>query len=167
MLVNALEGRALPVYGDGRNVRDWLFVDDHCRAVESVVLRGRVGETYNVGGRNEWTNIDVVQLLCRLVDEAFAADATLRRRFPHAPPVRRGKTAALITYVKDRPGHDRRYAIDASRIERDLGFSPSESFESGLRRTVAWYLQNEPWWRGVMDGSYRNWVERQYGGAAS
>jgi dTDP-glucose 4,6-dehydratase len=167
MLVNALEGRALPVYGDGRQVRDWLFVDDHCRAVESVILRGRVGETYNVGGRNEWTNIDVVHLLCGLVDEAFTADAALCHRFPQAPPARRGQTAQLIAYVKDRPGHDRRYAIDASRIERDLGFSPSESLESGLRRTVSWYLQNEPWWRGVMDGSYRNWIERQYGGAAS
>jgi dTDP-glucose 4,6-dehydratase len=167
MLVNALEGRALPVYGDGRNVRDWLFVDDHCRAVEAVILRGRVGETYNVGGGNEWTNIDVVRLLCGLVDQAFKAEPTLADRFPHALPARGAKTTELITFVKDRPGHDRRYAIDATKIERDLSFSPSESFQSGLERTVNWYLQNEPWWRGVMDGSYRNWIERHYRGAAT
>ena len=162
MLVNALDGRALPVYGDGLNVRDWLYVEDHCLAVELVMTRGRVGETYNVGGRNEWRNIDIVRLLCRLVDEALLADPSLCRRFPSAPAARGGKTESLVTLVKDRPGHDRRYAIDAGKIERELGFVPRESFETGIRKTVAWFLANEPWWRGVMDGSYRQWMRRWY-----
>ena len=163
MLVNELQGKLLPVYGAGLNVRDWLFVEDHCRAVEQVLVAGRVGETYNVGGRNEWRNVDVVRLLCRLVDEAFAADPTLARRFPRAPAALAKPTAELMTFVPDRPGHDHRYAIDASKIERELGFCPVESFETGIRKTLAWYLAHEPWWRGVMDGSYREWVQRQYG----
>ncbi len=166
MLVNALEGRPLPLYGDGLNVRDWLYVEDHCRAIELIVTRGRLGETYNVGGRNEWTNIDIVRLLCRLVDEAFAADRTMRGRFPSAPAAKGRKTESLVTFVADRPGHDRRYAIDASKVERELGFVPGESFETGIRKTIAWYLANESWWRSVMDGSYREWVRRQYGGQA-
>jgi dTDP-glucose 4,6-dehydratase len=163
MLVNALEGRPLPVYGDGLNVRDWLYVEDHCRAVELVVTKGMLGESYNVGGRNEWKNIDIVRLLCRLVDEAFATDQALVRRFPGAPAAQGRKTDTLVTFVKDRPGHDRRYAIDAAKIERDLGFVPRESFETGIRKTITWYLANEEWWRGVMDGSYRDWVRRWYG----
>jgi dTDP-glucose 4,6-dehydratase len=154
MLVNALDGKPLPVYGDGLNVRDWLYVEDHCRAVECVILNGRVGETYNVGGRNEWKNIDVVRLLCRLVDQAFRDDAALAKRFPRCPAAAGRETAALITPVPDRPGHDRRYAIDASKIERELGFCPLESFDSGIRKTLAWYLTNEPWWRAVLDRSY-------------
>ena len=162
MLVHALEGKPLPLYGDGRNVRDWLYVEDHCRAVELVLLRGRVGETYNVGGRNEWANLDIVHLLCRMVDEAFAASAELRGRFPACPAARGEPTAALIAFVPDRPGHDRRYAVDAGKVETELGFLPRETFESGLGRTLAWYLEHEPWWRGVMDGSYREWIRRQY-----
>ncbi len=153
MLVNALAGTALPIYGDGLNVRDWLYVGDHCRAIDKILESGQVGAVYNVGGRNEWTNIDVVRLLCRLIDTAFADDEDLAVRFPDAPPAQGRETATLIAYVRDRPGHDRRYAIDAGRIERELGFRPSESFESGLARTVAWYLANEPWWRAVMDGA--------------
>jgi dTDP-glucose 4,6-dehydratase len=164
MLVNALEGRSLPVYGDGLNVRDWLYVEDHCRAVALVATKGRPGETYNVGGRNEWTNIEIVRLLCRLVDEAFAADRALATRFPSAPAAKGGKSESLVTFVQDRPGHDRRYAIDATKVERDLGFVPRESFESGIRKTISWYLGNEAWWRGVMDGSYREWVQQWYGG---
>jgi dTDP-glucose 4,6-dehydratase len=163
MLVNALEGKQLPIYGDGQNVRDWLYVEDHSRAVERVILDGQVGATYNVGGRNEWTNLEIVRLLCRLVDEAMASDAELRRRFPRCPAGPGKSAASLITFVRDRPGHDRRYAINASRIEQELGFCPVESFESGIRKTLAWYLANEPWWRAVMDGSYREWIERQYG----
>jgi dTDP-glucose 4,6-dehydratase len=166
MLVNALEGKPLPVYGDGLNVRDWLYVEDHCRAVEQVLLRGEVGETYNVGGRNEWTNIEVVRLLCRLLDEAFAGDGELAGRFPAARPSTGGSSAELITYVRDRPGHDRRYAIDGTKIERELGFIPTESFETGFRKTIQWYLGNEPWWRSVMDGSYRSWVRKHYKEAA-
>ena len=162
MLVNLLDGKSLPLYGDGLNVRDWLYVEDHCRAIDCVIRKGRVGETYNVGGRNEWTNLDIVRLLCRLVDEAFIADHGLRARFPQSPAASGRLSEQSITFVKDRPGHDRRYAIDASKIERELGFVPRESFESGIRKTIRWYLENEPWWRSVMDGSYRSWVTRQY-----
>jgi dTDP-glucose 4,6-dehydratase len=155
----------LPVYGDGLNVRDWLYVEDHCRAIEEVLLRGRVGQTYNVGGRNECTNLDVVRMVCGLVDAAFAADPALARRFPGAPPASGQESAKLIRFVPDRPGHDRRYAIDARKIERELGFSSTTTLEEGLRRTVAWYLSNEPWWRAVMDGSYRTWMRTWYGEA--
>jgi dTDP-glucose 4,6-dehydratase len=167
MLVNALEGKPLPVYGDGQNVRDWLYVGDHCRAIERILEAGRIGETYNVGGRNEWRNLDIVRLLCRLVDAAFAAEPELPRRFPTAPASRGLATDSLITFVPDRPGHDRRYAIDSTKIEAELGFTPQETFESGIRRTLAWYLAHEEWWRGVMDGSYREWMRRHYQGAAS
>jgi dTDP-glucose 4,6-dehydratase len=167
MLVNALEGRALPVYGDGLNVRDWLYVEDHCRALERVLIDGAPGETYNVGGRNEWRNIDIVRLLCRLVDETVGADPALAARFPHCPASRDQATETLVTFVKDRAGHDRRYAIDCRKIERELGFVPAESFESGIRRTLAWYLAHEAWWRGVMDGSYRAWLARNYEGAVA
>ena len=165
MLVNALLGKPLPIYGDGLNVRDWLYVEDHCRAVERVLLAGQLGETYNVGGRNEWPNIEIVRLLCQLVDEAVDADPNLSARFPSCPASSGRETASLMTFVKDRPGHDRRYAIDAGRIERELDFTPAETFETGIRKTLAWYLGNEPWWRRVMDGSYRAWLERQYSAA--
>jgi dTDP-glucose 4,6-dehydratase len=163
MLVNLLDGKPLPVYGDGLNVRDWLYVEDHCRAIARVLEAGGVGETYNVGGRNEWKNIDIVRLLCRLIDEAFRADSTLAHRFARSPAARGRSGEELISFVKDRPGHDRRYAMDATKIERDLGVCPQESFESGLRKTVAWYLANEAWWRSVMDGSYVAWMETNYG----
>ncbi|GAB4294459.1 MAG: dTDP-glucose 4,6-dehydratase [Thiohalomonadaceae bacterium] len=155
MLVNALQGTPLPVYGDGRNVRDWLYVDDHCRGIELVIEKGRRGETYNIGGNNEWRNIDIVQLLCRLLDERFAADTELRGRFPQAPAASGRSTAELITYVTDRPGHDRRYAINADKARKELGYAPQETFESGIRKTLAWYLDNEAWWRGILAGSYR------------
>ena len=167
MLVNILEGRSLPVYGDGLNTRDWLYVDDHCRAVERVLLNGTAGETYNVGGRNEWKNIDIVRLLCRLVDQAFAVDPQLRQRFPASPAASGNASQTLIVFVEDRPGHDRRYAIDAGKIQQELGFVPQESFESGIRKTLSWYLENESWWRAVMDGSYRDWMLRQYGTSVS
>ena len=162
MLVHALEGKPLPVYGDGGNVRDWLYVEDHCRAIERVLLGGHVGETYNVGGGSERQNIDIVHLLCDLVDERFASDADVRQRFPAAPAARGGRTRELIHFVADRPGHDRRYAIDTGKIERELGFRPAETFETGIRKTLGWYLANETWWRSVMDGSYRDWLRRQY-----
>ncbi len=150
MIHNALAGKALPVYGDGLNVRDWLYVDDHCEAIREVLARGRPGETYNVGGRSEQRNIDVVNTLCALLDALHPSSPVT----PHAK---------LIEYVKDRPGHDRRYAIDCSKIEGELGWTPRESFESGLRKTVQWYLDNQAWVRGVATGEYRKWVERQYG----
>lgn len=143
MILNALEGKPLPVYGDGMQIRDWLFVEDHARALYKVVTEGRVGETYNIGGHNEKANIDVVKTLCALLEE-------------YRPNKPAGVDAyeSLITYVKDRPGHDVRYAIDASKIERELGWRPEETFESGIRKTVEWYLSNQAWWSRVLDGSY-------------
>ena len=142
MILSALEGKPLPVYGDGANIRDWLYVEDHCRAIETVLDSGRPGEVYNVGGHNEQKNIDVVHTVCALLNEL-------------APNARIGDYAQLITFVTDRPGHDRRYAIDAGKIERELGWRPAESFESGLRKTVAWYLANREWCERVTSGAYR------------
>jgi dTDP-glucose 4,6-dehydratase len=155
MLVQLLEGGPLQVYGDGENVRDWLFVEDHCRAIDRIITAGTAGQTYNVGGRNQWRNIDLVRLLCSLVDEAFAGDPRLARTFPRSPATSGRSAETLITLVADRPGHDRRYALDSSKIERELGFCPRESFETGIRKTVRWYLANPAWWRAVLDGTYR------------
>jgi dTDP-glucose 4,6-dehydratase len=142
MIINALTGKALPVYGKGENVRDWLHVEDHARALVTVLTRGRVGETYNVGGDSERRNIDVVGTICDLLDE-------LRPR-PGG-----GSRRDLITYVTDRPGHDLRYAVDASKIDRELGWRPQESFTSGLRKTVEWYLDHADWWQGILDRRYQ------------
>jgi dTDP-glucose 4,6-dehydratase len=150
MILNARDGKALPVYGDGKNVRDWLYVEDHCRAIATVLDHGKIGETYNIGGWNEKPNIEIVHAVCDLVDEMSSRRATRRRE--------------LITFVKDRPGHDRRYAIDARKIERELGWKPKETFETGLRKTVRWYLENEAWVRGVTSGNYRAWIATHYSG---
>ncbi len=163
VVVNILTNRPLPIYGDGQNIRDWLYVDDHCRGIDLVLKKGVVGGVYNIGGNNEWTNIDIVRLICGLMDEQFAVDEGLKARFPDAPQVRGLKAASLITHVKDRLGHDRRYAIDAAKCRAELGYVPRESFATGIRRTIAWMLDNEPWWRAVMDGSYRDWLDRHYG----
>ncbi len=149
MILNALDGKPLPVYGDGCNVRDWLFVEDHCSAIRAVLDRGRVGETYNVGGNSERKNIDVVTTICDLVDELSPNPAIGSRR-------------KLITYVADRPGHDRRYAIDATKIGREIGWSPAQQFETGLRKTVAWYLKNSAWIANVRTGAYKDWIRRNY-----
>jgi dTDP-glucose 4,6-dehydratase len=162
VIVNILHGKPLPIYGDGMNVRDWLHVDDHCRAIELVLERGVPGEVYNVGGNNERPNLEIVRALCAAVDARVAADDSLRRRFPATPAANGREATSLITFVKDRPGHDRRYAIDAAKARRELGYEPKETFASGFARTVDWYLREEAWWRGVMDGSYRTWIERNY-----
>src|ERR1041384_2074386 len=167
LLINALTGKPLPIYGDGLNVRDWLFVEDHCRAIEAILERGTVGETYSVGGAAELPNLQLVALLSRLLDEAFKLDPALSDAFPAGPPARGVPTESLVTFVADRIGHDRRYAVDGAKIARELGFRPTESVESGLRRTIAWYLKEEAWWRAVMDGSYRAWISTQYGGGAA
>jgi len=149
-LTNILRGRSLPIYGDGRNIRDWLFVEDHCRGIELVLEGGRLGETYNIGGNNEWANIDIVRLLCERIDERFARRPELAERFPDAPPAASGRSEELIEFVADRAGHDRRYAIDASKISRELGYQPTHSFESGIDVTIDWYLDNEAWWRPLL-----------------
>jgi len=151
MILNARAGRPLPVYGDGKNVRDWLYVGDHCEAIRTVLERGTVGETYNVGGRSEQPNIEIVETVCAILDELCPNDPAM----PHRQ---------LITFVKDRPGHDRRYAIDARKIERELGWRPRETFETGIRKTVRWYLEHEDWVRAVTSGAYRQWVETHYSG---
>ncbi|MBR9846555.1 MAG: dTDP-glucose 4,6-dehydratase [Algicola sp.] len=143
MILNALDGKALPVYGDGMQIRDWLFVEDHARALYKVVTEGVVGETYNIGGHNEKANIEVVKTICTLLEELVPNKPTGVEKY-----------SDLITYVADRPGHDVRYAIDASKIERELGWKPEETFESGIRKTVEWYLNNKEWWSRVLDGSY-------------
>jgi len=149
MIVNALAGKSLPVYGDGLQVRDWLYVKDHCSAIRRVLEAGRVGETYNIGGWNEKPNIEIVKTICELLDEL-------------EPRTDKKSYAEQIQYVTDRPGHDRRYAIDASKVERDLGWRPAETFASGIRKTVEWYLNNQSWVENVQTGAYRNWVSKNY-----
>ena len=148
---NALAGKPLPIYGDGQQVRDWLYVQDHCRAIMRVLEAGRVGETYNIGGWNEKPNLDVVRSLCAVLDEL-------------QPRADGQSYAEQITFVKDRPGHDKRYAIDARKIERELGWKPQETFESGIAKTVRWYLDHQDWVQGVTSGNYRQWLSTQYGG---
>lgn len=147
MILNAVDGKALPIYGKGDNIRDWLYVDDHARALRLVLARGKVGEVYNIGGWNEKTNLEVVHAICTILDDLHPQGA------PHA---------RLITYVQDRPGHDHRYAIDASKIARELGWKPMETFESGLRKTVEWYLNSPDWVDNVTSGEYQHWLERNY-----
>jgi len=154
MIHNALAGKPLPVYGDGRQVRDWLHVEDHCMALRAVLAQGRPGQTYNIGGRSERANLEVVHAICRALDAAL----------PRAD----GKPyAELVTHVKDRPGHDRRYAIDDSKIARELAWKPAVGFDEGIAQTVRWYLDNQPWVDSVTSGSYREWIERQYEGLAA
>jgi dTDP-glucose 4,6-dehydratase len=150
---NALAGKPLPIYGDGQQIRDWLYVQDHCAAIRRVLAAGRIGETYNIGGWNEKANLEVVKILCAILDDL-------------KPRTDGQSYAKQITFVPDRPGHDRRYAIDASKIERELGWKPAETFETGIRKTVQWYLANQDWVANVTDGSYRNWIGQQYGSVA-
>ncbi len=162
VLINILHGKALPIYGDGKQIRDWLYVDDHARGIDLIIKKGRLGETYNIGGHNEWTNIDIVNLICKLMDERFAADPQMKEKYPDAPAARGEKANSLITYVKDRPGHDQRYAIDAAKTTAELAYKPVESFETGIDKTISWYLDNEGWWQRILDGSYQEWIEQQY-----
>jgi dTDP-glucose 4,6-dehydratase len=148
VILNAMDGKALPVYGDGQNVRDWLYVEDHCEAIATVLERGTPAETYNIGGWNEKRNLEIVRTICDIVDEILPRSTGSRRD--------------LITFVKDRPGHDRRYAMDARKIERELGWRPKETFETGIRKTVRWYLENEAWVRDVTSGAYRQWIATHY-----
>ena len=149
VILNARAGKPLPLYGDGQNVRDWLFVEDHCAAIRRVLAQGRVGETYNIGGGGEKRNLEIVEAICAILDQSCPDDPVT----PHRN---------LIAFVEDRPGHDRRYAIDARKIEHELGWKPRESFASGIRKTIEWYLQNEEWVKGVTSGAYRKWIATQY-----
>jgi len=148
-ILHAIQGKPIPVYGDGKNVRDWLYVEDHCEAIRIVLAKGRVGETYNLGGRSEKPNLEIVGMICGILDELRPADPVV----PHKK---------LITFVQDRPGHDRRYAMNADKIERELGWRPRETFESGIRKTIEWYLGHEAWIEEVTSGNYRQWIAKQY-----
>lgn len=150
VITNILHDKPLPIYGDGQQIRDWLFVEDHAVGIDLVINKGKVGENYNIGGHNEWANIDIVNLVCELVDDAFASDPTLASRYPLAKQAAKKASKDLITYVTDRPGHDRRYAIDATKSTSELAYKPNESFESGIKKTLEWYLQNEAWWRPLL-----------------
>ena len=162
IILNILGGKPLPVYGDGLQVRDWLHVADHCVAIELAITRGKAGEVYNVGGNSETTNIDIVRRLCGLADEYFAADAELRAEFPASPSARGEAAASLITHVRDRLGHDRRYAIDYRKAARELGYAPSRDLAAGLKSTFEWYLKNTAWWRALLGRDYKEWVAKNY-----
>ena len=161
-LLNTLAGRPLPIYGDGQQVRDWLHVEDHCHGIAAVLERGRIGEVYNIGGGAEMANLAVIDTLCAEVDRLFAAEPALKERFPDAPAAKGLPSASLKSFVTDRPGHDRRYAIDCEKAMRELDYRPRHSFESGLAATIRWYLDHESWWRGGQDGSYRAFMQANY-----
>jgi dTDP-glucose 4,6-dehydratase len=161
-MLNILHGKPLPIYGDGMNVRDWLFVHDHCLAIDLILQGGRLGEVYNVGGGEELPNMTVIDTLCAAFDERFARDTSLAKRFPDSPCAQGKRADSLKTYVKDRPGHDKRYAIDETKIRTELGYRAQHSFKEAMHQTIDWYLANETWWRAVLDGSYRDWIDKNY-----
>ena len=162
ILINILSGKALPVYGDGRQIRDWLHVDDHCRAISLAISKGSPGEVYNVGGNSETTNIDIVRTLCGLLDERLAADPDLRAAFPESPASTGKSSEQLISFVRDRAGHDRRYAIDYRKAQGQLGYAPDRNLSQGLRDTLEWYLANTGWWRPLMGTEYSAWIDKNY-----
>jgi len=154
-IINILHGREVPIYGDGENIRDWLYVEDHARGIERILADGKVGETYNIGGNNEWSNIEIVRLICQLMDKKFADEPSLLLEYSDCPPSSGKLCESLIIFVADRAGHDFRYAIDTTRIREELGYAPFTTFEVGIRKTLDWFLDNPAWWRAVLDGSYR------------
>ena len=162
VITNILESKELPVYGDGKQIRDWLYVDDHARGIDLIMRHGRKGEPYNIGGINEWANIDIVNLVCDLVDKCISESIELQKQYPNAPASQGKSARELITYVKDRLGHDRRYAIDPTKSNNEINYQPNESFNTGIKKTVDWFLTNEPWWRSVMSGEYKDWIKQQY-----
>jgi dTDP-glucose 4,6-dehydratase len=162
VITNILHDKSLPIYGDGQQIRDWLYVEDHAYGIDLVLNKGRIGENYNIGGNNEWANIDIVKEISQLVEQEFRKDNNLAIRFPKALSAIAQNTKSLITYVQDRPGHDRRYAIDATKTNNKLDYEPKESFATGIAKTVQWYLNNESWWQSVMDASYQKWIDEQY-----
>jgi len=161
-IINILNGKPIPVYGNGKNIRDWLYAEDHCRGIEAILKQGRPGHTYNIGGECEETNIEVVETICSILDEIFIESPELLKQYKDTPANNQTNNSTLITYVTDRPGHDWRYAMDISKISSELGFAPVETFESGLRKTVQWYLENPEWWASLLNQSYDDWLEIQY-----
>ncbi|MEQ1494775.1 MAG: GDP-mannose 4,6-dehydratase [Novosphingobium sp.] len=153
-LINALHGKNLPIFGDGQQIRDWLYVDDHCRGIDLILARGNIGETYNIGGRSELPNLEIIDTLCEKIDEAFLKNRGLIKHFPDAPPAKGQPTSSLKKHISDRPGHDRRYAIDEAKICSELGFEPKHGFDIHLSKTVDWYLANKNWWQHIVD---KNW----------
>jgi dTDP-glucose 4,6-dehydratase len=162
IIINILAGKPLPIYGDGLQVRDWLHVSDHCTAIELAITRGEPGEVYNIGGNSETANIEIVHRLCALADEYFGSDAVMRATFPNSPAASGRPAAELITLVRDRPGHDRRYAIDYRKAQRELGYAPARDLATGLRTTFDWYLTNTGWWQALLGRDYKAWLEKNY-----
>jgi dTDP-glucose 4,6-dehydratase len=152
VLTNILFDKPLPIYGNGQQIRDWLYVTDHARGIDLVLQKGRLGECYNIGGINEWANIDIVNLICELMNEQFASNVQLAEKYPQATQALAGKSQELITYVTDRAGHDQRYAINPTKSNDELGYEPAESFETGIRKTISWYLDNQSWWTPLLQG---------------
>ena len=161
-ILNILHGKDIPVYGSGKNVRDWLYVEDHCLAIDLILKNGRAGETYNVGGLSEQKNIDVVTMICDLVDSSLTASEEFRQKFPNSHPANNKSSTTLIKYVKDRAGHDWRYAMNINKIKSELGFSPRESFDTGLHKTILWYLDHQDWWEPLIGDDYREWIKTNY-----
>ncbi len=162
IIANILDGKPLPLYGDGRQIRDWLYVEDHNLGVDVILEKGRPGETYNIGGNNEMANIDIVTLICRMIHREFEENQNLCKKYPNSPSALGNHPESLITHVRDRAGHDRRYAINPAKITSDLGYVPGENFKTGIKKTLDWYLGNEAWWRKIMDKSYLDWVKCNY-----
>tara|TARA_B100000029_G_C17606548_1_gene967630 strand:+ start:7437 stop:8525 length:1089 start_codon:yes stop_codon:yes gene_type:complete len=155
-LLNILQGNPLPIYGDGKQIRDWLYVEDHCRAIELIIDKGNRGSTYNIGGNSSMTNIELVKLLCKIINQKFESNPEMKQFYPNSPCSNNLPAENLITYVEDRPGHDRRYAVDISKISGELGFLPEHNFLLGLNKTVDWYLENREWWESILNGTYRD-----------
>lgn len=162
VIINILDNKALPIYGDGMQIRDWLYVDDHARGIDLIMRKGNTGDSYNIGGINEWTNIDIVKLVCELVDSRISESDALQKQYPNTPICNGKESKELIRYVKDRLGHDRRYAIDPSKSNREISYQPTESFRTGICKTIDWYLSNENWWRSVLSGEYKDWINQHY-----
>lgn len=155
IITDILQDKPLPIYGDGKQIRDWLYVEDHAQGIDLVLGKGRIGEAYNIGGNNEWANIDIVNVICKLMNEAFQKNGELIEKYPLAKSAEQGESESLITYVEDRAGHDRRYAIDPHKTNEELGYVPVQSFDAGIRKTIEWYLSNDIWWWSILDGSYQ------------
>ncbi|MCX2842538.1 dTDP-glucose 4,6-dehydratase [Microbulbifer thermotolerans] len=162
VITNILQDKPLPIYGDGKQIRDWLYVEDHARGIDLVLKKGRVGECYNIGGINEWANIDIVKLICKLMNEEFAKNPSLAEKYPNATKAQQGQAEELITFVTDRAGHDRRYAIDPRKSNGELTYQPQESFATGIQKTINWYIDNETWWLAVIDKDYHDLMKKKY-----